>query len=404
MNAALQRQHVREAADALAELAPGNELVVTHGNGPQVGWLALQAESSASDEVRTLDVLGAETEGMIGYWIEQELGNRLPGRQVATLLTRVEVAPDDPAFQHPTKPIGPVYREEEGRRLARSHGWSLCSEPGGVRRVVASPEPREILERDVVEILLRAGVVVVCAGGGGIPVIRGADASLRGVEAVVDKDLSSALLADSLAADLLLLLTDVPAVFADWPKCRQPMGHVSPSQLRERDYSPGSMAPKVEAACRFVAPGRRRAAIGALEDATRLLAGEVGTQISLVEAHQVGNDLPEQTTEGPMSNLEKTRAALEEKLATLTVRVSKIQSHLREPGAKDWQERATEIENDPVLERLDETELGEIEEIRGALARIDAGTYGTCRSCGEPIGGPRLEALPYAALCIACAD
>jgi carbamate kinase len=278
-DAALQRRRVGDACEILAGLARENELVVTHGNGPQVGVLAVQS-ASAPEGRRPLDVLGAETEGMIGYWIEQELGNRLPGRQVATLLTQVEVAADDPAFRSPTKPIGPVHPEAAGRRLAEALGWTLAAEAGGVRRVVASPEPRAILELSAVEILLRAGVVVVCAGGGGIPVVRGDDGSLRGVEAVVDKDLSAALLARSLDAEVLLLLTDVPAVFADWPEARRPFREVSAPELRRHVFPPGSMGPKVEAACRFVERGGGRAAIGQLEDAAAVLAGSAGTQVS----------------------------------------------------------------------------------------------------------------------------
>jgi carbamate kinase len=274
-----QRRRVAVAADALAALARRQELVVTHGNGPQVGLLALQAESGAPGARAPLDVLGAETEGMIGYWIEQELGNRLPGRQLATLLTQVEVDARDPGFAAPSKPIGPVYDEAGGRRLAEERGWVLARDGAGLRRVVASPEPHAILELGAIELLVRAGVVVVCAGGGGIPVVREADGRVRGVEAVIDKDLCAELLARSLGAELLLLLTDVPAVFADWPGTREPVGLTTPSALRRIDVEPGSMGPKVEAACRFVERGGGRAAIGALEDAEGVLAGTAGTQL-----------------------------------------------------------------------------------------------------------------------------
>jgi len=251
-----QRAHVAEAARALAELAREHDLVVTHGNGPQVGLLALGAE--AAGVPAPLDVLGAESEGMIGYWIDQELGNLLPGREVATLLTQVEVAAGDPAFANPTKPIGPP----------------------GRRRLVPSPEPRAIVELRTIEILVRLGVVVVCAGGGGIPVVRDPRGGHRGVEAVIDKDLAAALLATRLGAHALLLLTDVPAVFADWPEpAREPIRAIRPGELARMHFEPGSMGPKAEAARRFAARAGRAAGIGALEDAARILRGEAGTTV-----------------------------------------------------------------------------------------------------------------------------
>jgi carbamate kinase len=252
-------------------------MVVTHGNGPQVGWLAL----GPPEGTRPLDALDAETEGLIGYWIERELASRLPGRDVATLLTRVAVDAADPAFDHPTKPIGAVYDESKARRFERDHGWTIARERTGFRRVVPSPEPRSILGLRAVRVLIEAGVTVVCAGGGGIPVVCESDGRQRGVEAVIDKDLVSALLARALGADALLLLTDVPAVYADWPEpAREPLASVTPAELRGRRFEPGSMAPKVEAACRFVESGGRFAAIGALEDAAAVLAGTSGTRVT----------------------------------------------------------------------------------------------------------------------------
>jgi carbamate kinase len=280
LDVATQRRNVRAAASAVAELARAHEVVVTHGNGPQVGFLALQAEAAGQGEVPPLDVLDAETEGMIGYWIEQELANLLPGRDVATLLTQVEVDPDDPAFDAPTKPIGPVYDAANARALAARWGWCVAPDGAGFRRVVPSPEPRAIRELRTIELLVRAGVVVVCAGGGGIPVVRNPDGTLRGVEAVIDKDLSAALLASRLGAAALLLLTDVPGVFTDWPEpARQALRRVTPRRLRRLRFDPGSMGPKVEAACRFVDAGGPCAGIGALEDAARVLAGEAGTRV-----------------------------------------------------------------------------------------------------------------------------
>jgi carbamate kinase len=204
-----QRRNLARAAVSIAALAEAHELVVTHGNGPQVGLLALQSE--ALDEVAPypLDVLDAESEGLIGYLIERELRRHLPGREIAALLTQVRVDPDDPAFEAPSKPIGPIYDASEIEALARACGWAFRPDGRGYRRVVPSPEPKAILELGTIRLLLDAGVVVVCAGGGGIPVAVDADLVVRGVEAVVDKDLTAALLATALGADALLLLTDV---------------------------------------------------------------------------------------------------------------------------------------------------------------------------------------------------
>jgi carbamate kinase len=273
-----QRKILSEAVSAVATLARDHDVVVTHGNGPQVGWLAL--ESEAAGHVTPLDVLGAESEGMIGYWIEQELGNRLPGRDVATLLTQVEVRPDDPAFRRPTKPIGPPYDEAKARRLAAERGWSVAPDGDGFRRVVPSPTPRQVLEIGTIQLLMRFGVVVVCAGGGGIPVVRGPEGRVHGVEAVIDKDHSAALLATLLSADHLLLLTDVPAVYLDWPDREQPIRTASPRAMQELSLDPGSMGPKVEAACHFVRQTGGMAHIGALEDAPLMLTGKAGTHVS----------------------------------------------------------------------------------------------------------------------------
>ena len=280
-DAASQRRNVARAAAALVPIAREHALVVTHGNGPQIGLLALQSQLGGGAAAMPLDVLGAESEGMIGYLIEQELTNLLPGRAVATLLTRCIVDAGDPAFAAPTKPIGPVYREDEARRLAGERGWTVARDGAHFRRVVPSPEPRRIVEIETIRLLVANGVIVVCAGGGGIPVTIDDGGAMRGVEAVIDKDLASALLAIALGADRLLLLTDMPAVYADWPApAREPIAKATPEALRVRRFAAGSMAPKVEAACRFVSATGRPAAIGALDDAGRLLAGGAGTQIA----------------------------------------------------------------------------------------------------------------------------
>ncbi len=276
-----QRANVRLAAQSIAELAPEHRLVVSHGNGPQIGLLALQAEASPERQGFPLDVLGAETEGMIGYVIEQELASLLPSCPVATLLTQVEVDPDDPAFTHPSKPIGPLYSREQARALADARGWSIARDGTGYRRVVASPFPKRILELSTIALLVAAGVLVICAGGGGIPVIITPTRQIRGVEAVIDKDRSAALLAAGLGAELLVMLSDVGAVYADWPTpARRPIRYTTPAELAELHFDAGSMGPKVESACRFVETTGRRAAIGALADAAAIVRGDAGTIIA----------------------------------------------------------------------------------------------------------------------------
>ena len=279
LDADSQRRRVREAASAVADIARASETVVTHGNGPQVGLLALQAQATPGVAPYPLDILGAETEGKIGYLIEQELASIFPRSEVATMLTQVEVDPGDPAFGKPTKPIGPVYPGAEARELSRRFGWRMAAEGDGFRRVVPSPEPVRIREFRTIEILVEAGVIVVCAGGGGIPVVRTAEGALRGVEAVIDKDRTAALLAIGLRADALLLVTDVDAVYADWPERRRPLGETTPAELRGLALDPGSMGPKVEAACRFVEASGKPAMIGALGEARRVLEGRAGTRV-----------------------------------------------------------------------------------------------------------------------------
>ena len=279
--AAVQRRNVRIAAEALAPVAKAHQLVITHGNGPQVGLLALQAAAYEDGRPYPLDVLGAQTEGMIGYMIEQELGNLLPvERPLATILTMVEVDPDDPAFQNPTKPIGPVYTEDEARRLATDRGWTVAPDGDRWRRVVPSPLPKRVFEIRPVRWLLEHNVIVICSGGGGIPTAYDDQRKLHGVEAVIDKDRASALLAEEVGADCLILATDVDAVYHGWSTpAERPIVHASPGDLRRADFPIGSMGPKVEAACTFVENTGRRATIGALADIAKMLAGEAGTLI-----------------------------------------------------------------------------------------------------------------------------
>lgn len=278
LEAEIQRANLRQAARAIADLARGNELVLTHGNGPQVGLLALEAEAYTEVKPYPLDVLGAESQGMIGYLIVQALRGETDASVVA-LVTEVAVDADDPAFARPTKPIGPVYTAAEARRVAAAHGWDIARDGRHYRRVVPSPDPREIVELDSIEALLEGGSIVVCAGGGGIPVVREGP-RLRGVEAVIDKDLTAALLAEQLQADRLLILTDVPYIELDWQTASaMPIGQATPADLREHVFAAGSMAPKVEAACRFAERTGGEAVIGALVDLAEVAAGRTGTRV-----------------------------------------------------------------------------------------------------------------------------
>jgi carbamate kinase len=279
LEADAQRNRVREAASAIADIARGQDVVVTHGNGPQVGLLAMQAEVFDGVAPYPLDWISAESEGLIGYLLELELASIFPSSEVATLLTQVVVDADDPAFATPTKPIGPVLSEAAARVLREERGWSFAKEASGLRRVVASPEPRRIREQKTISRLVDAGVLVICAGGGGIPVVDKPGPALRGVEAVVDKDLSSALLASGVGAERLLLLTDVDAVYEDWDGMRErPIRSAPAGFLRALELAPGSMGPKVEAACRFAEAGGE-ALIGRVEDARAILQGDAGTRV-----------------------------------------------------------------------------------------------------------------------------
>ncbi len=278
----VQVHHVHTAVEALATLAQDNQLVVTHGNGPQVGLLALESAKDPSlSRPYPFDVLGAETQGMIGYWLLQALQNALPGREVATLITQTLVSVADPAFAEPTKFVGPVYEEAEAKRLAAAAGWTVKPDGPFWRRVVPSPVPRRIVEIGLIRQLSDAGVVVVCAGGGGVPVIRNDRGQLQGIEAVVDKDATAGLLAEALDADALLLLTDVTAVEINHgtPEARR-VAKTTPAFLRAHAFPAGSMGPKVDAVCRFVELTGRLAAIGALAEAGAMLAGTAGTVVT----------------------------------------------------------------------------------------------------------------------------
>lgn len=281
MTAENQRANIRAATVRIAEIVPGNQVVVAHGNGPQVGLLALQAAAYVDVPAYPLDVLGAQTEAMIGYVIEQELGNLLPDDQpLATILTMVEVDRDDPAFSHPTKPIGPVYPHDHAVVLAADAGWSIAPDGDGYRRVVPSPSPTRIFEIRPIRQLLDQGTIVVCAGGGGIPTMFDEHGDLHGVEAVVDKDATSAMLAEQIDADLLVIATDVDGVHLDWgtPRSRR-LDRATPDQLDALALAEGSMGPKVHAAARFVRATGRRAVIGSLDDLAAMVGGTAGTVV-----------------------------------------------------------------------------------------------------------------------------
>jgi carbamate kinase len=284
MTTEVQRKNVRQAAPALALIAADHELVLSHGNGPQVGLLALQAAAYGDAEPSTLDVLGAQTQGMIAYLLEQELRNYFPPTErFATILTMVEVDPDDPAFAKPTKFVGPIYSEGQAQKLAEAKGWPFRKDGESWRRVVPSPRPQHIFELDAIRALLDLDIVVICTGGGGIPTlvteVEGKP-FLSGVEAVIDKDDATELLAREVSAELYVMATDVDGVYTDWgtPDQRR-LGKVSPEELRGMQFPAGSMGPKVEAAARFVEETGGRAAIGGLGDIERIVEGTAGTQV-----------------------------------------------------------------------------------------------------------------------------
>ncbi len=279
LEASTQRINIAKAAETIAAIAEEYNVVLVHGNGPQVGLLALQGLEYKAVNPYPLDVLGSETQGMIGYMLMQELKNLLPEQHVSCMLTQMTVDPADPAFADPTKPIGPVYQEAEARDLAEKYHWTVKPDGEYFRRVVPSPQPTGIVEDDAITALIKQGHLVICTGGGGIPVKK-ADGKLVGVEAVIDKDMSAAFLAKQLEADALLILTDAQAVFLDWGKPTQKaLSSTTPAELANYEFDAGSMGPKIEASCEFINQGGKLVGIGALEDGLRILKGEAGTNI-----------------------------------------------------------------------------------------------------------------------------
>lgn len=281
MHYEVQRANVRMACQQIAKVLPGNELIITHGNGPQVGLIALQQNAYTDVPMYPLDAIGAESVGMIGYMIARELTNVVPRSiTVTNVLTQTEIDPNDPAFKQPTKPIGPIYTKEEAERLSQTNGWTMASDNDKFRRVVASPNPQRILGLSALKTLIENGHLVVCCGGGGVPVYFDQKGQLIGAEAVIDKDLASSLLAISVDADLFVIATDVEGVYTDWGKPSQSLiRQIDVTSLRKLTFARGSMAPKVEAACRFVGKTGKTAIIGALDQIEKIIDGEKGTQI-----------------------------------------------------------------------------------------------------------------------------
>ena len=283
MTAENQRENIRIAAKVLAPIIEKHEVVISHGNGPQVGLLSLQSAAYKEVEEYPLDILGAQTQGMIGYMIEQELGNHLPVEiPIASILTMVEIDPEDPAFSNPTKPIGPIYDEKEARDLAKLKGWNIKQDGEYWRRVVPSPEPHRIFQLRPIHWLLEKGTVVICAGGGGIPTSYKDNGKLEGVEVVIDKDRASSLLAFELEADLLIMATDTDGVYLDWGSDSEKIiSKTTPEEISKYSFDKGSMGPKVEAACSFVERSGQRAVIGSLKDIEKMVSGISGTQFLL---------------------------------------------------------------------------------------------------------------------------
>ncbi|MFP2506298.1 carbamate kinase [Buttiauxella gaviniae] len=279
LEAEIQRKNIDLAAKTIAQLTSSWRVVLVHGNGPQVGLLALQNSAYEKVTPYPLDILGAESQGMIGYMLQQSLKNQLPNREVSVLLTQVEVDANDPAFENPTKYIGPVYDKAQADVLVAEKGWTVKADGQYFRRVVPSPQPKQIVESDAITALIQRDHLVICNGGGGIPVVEKAD-GYHGIEAVIDKDLSAALLARQIEADALLILTDADAVYLDWgTPTQRPISHITPQELDAMKFDAGSMGPKVASCSKFVAQCHGIAGIGALEDGPAILAGEKGTLI-----------------------------------------------------------------------------------------------------------------------------
>lgn len=279
LEADIQRKNIEVAVKTISEIAKDYNVVLVHGNGPQVGLLALQGLEYKKVRPYPLDVLGSETQGMIGYMLMQEFKNQMPDTHISCILTQMSVDPSDPAFADPTKPIGPIYEEAQAKEMAEKYGWTVKADGKHFRRVVPSPQPKGIIEYDAIMALIERGHLVICAGGGGIPV-KHENGILVGVEAVIDKDMSAAYLAKQLNADALLILTDTDAVYLDWGKTTQKaITQSTPNELSQYQFDAGSMGPKIDASCEFIKQGGKLVGIGSLEDGLRILQGKAGTNI-----------------------------------------------------------------------------------------------------------------------------
>lgn len=273
-----QIQHIQAAVTVIAKIAQEHEVILCHGNGPQVGLLVLENEHYQEITPYPLDVLVAETQGMLGYWLQRELKNQLPDTEVVTLLNQVIVDPYDPAFHNPSKFIGPQYPVDKLKQLEQ-RGWSMRLDNNMARRVVPSPQPQAIVELNTIAELSSKGHIVICGGGGGIPVIEETE-KLKGVEAVIDKDHTAALIAEKLDADCLLILTDVDGIYQNWNTPQQKLiRKISAEALAQHHLAKGSMGPKVEACCDYVKQTGNAAAIGLLSEAQAILSGNAGTHI-----------------------------------------------------------------------------------------------------------------------------
>ncbi|CCQ13537.1 Carbamate kinase [Rhodococcus sp. AW25M09] len=281
-DAAAQLDHIRSAAIALAPIIADHEVIVCHGNGPQVGLLARESTADTSlTRPYPLDALVAQTQGMIGYWLSQALRNAGVVKPIVNLTTQVCVDPDDPAFAVPTKFVGPMYTRAQAEAVVDQHGWSVAVDGSGWRRTVPSPKPVRMIEKYSINTLLEAGSVVVCGGGGGVPVVEAASGELNGIEAVIDKDWTAAIMALDCGARRLLILTDVPAVVDHFGTAQEiPLHNVYVDELITTDFAEGSMAPKIEACCAFSSASGYPAMIGSLDDAQNVLAGISGTIIA----------------------------------------------------------------------------------------------------------------------------
>ena len=279
-----QRLNVRKAVEQLSPLIDaGHQIVLTHGSGPQIGLLSLQNFAYKPNQMYPLDVLDAEVSGMIGYVIGQELYNaRSDHPQIATLLTQIEVDWDDPAFETPSKPIGPFMQKAEAERLSAQYNWQIVEDKGQWRRAVASPFPRRVIEADIIRMMVKNGIIVICAGGGGVPVVRDQNGDLIGIEAVIDKDHASALVAKNVNADQLLLLTDVEGVYENWGADDQCLvAEMNPVDADASRYPAGSMGPKIAAASSFGKISGKSAVIGSINYIPEILAGKSGTHFKL---------------------------------------------------------------------------------------------------------------------------